>query len=68
MKPKLKIKDLVLIALLTAIYLLIYMASMVPISLLGPYGHAISPGVCGPMATPSAQASAPCFQARCCCL
>lgn len=46
MKPKLKIKDLVLIALLTAIYLLIYMASMVPISLLGPYGHAISPGVC----------------------
>lgn len=46
MKPKLKIKGLVLIALLTAIYLLIYMASMVPISLLGPYGHAISPGVC----------------------
>ena len=46
MKPKLKIKDLVLIVLLTAIDLLIYMASMVPISLPGPYGHAISLGVC----------------------
>lgn len=46
MKDKLKLKDLVLIALLTVIYFLIYMAGMLVITLLGPAGHAISPGIC----------------------
>ena len=43
----LKIKDVVMVALLTALYFIIYniggMASMV----FGPFGHAISPGICG---------------------
>lgn len=47
MKLKFKMKDIVLIALLTAIYILIYMISMPLSSLLGAFGHAISPGICG---------------------
>ncbi|WP_130837121.1 MptD family putative ECF transporter S component [Lachnoclostridium sp. Marseille-P6806] len=47
MNRKLKMKDLVLIALLTAVYMLLYMVSMVVVSVLGPFGHAISPGICG---------------------
>lgn len=46
MKNKLKIKDFVLLALLSALYLVIYLVSTLLISLLGPFGHAISPGIC----------------------
>ncbi|EFI41944.1 MULTISPECIES: MptD family putative ECF transporter S component [Peptoniphilus] len=46
MNKKLKIKDVLLIALLTAVYMIIYMATMVIITPLGALGHAISPGIC----------------------
>lgn len=46
MKNSLKIKDFVLLALLSALYLVIYLISTVLISFLGPFGHAISPGIC----------------------
>lgn len=46
MKNSLKIKDFVLIALLSALYLAIYMVSTIIISFMGPFGHAISPGIC----------------------
>lgn len=46
MKNALKIKDFVLLALLSALYLMTYLVSTVIISFLGPFGHAISPGVC----------------------
>lgn len=41
-----KMKDVVFIALLTAVYMIIYALSMLLISLLGQFGHAISPGIC----------------------
>ncbi len=44
---KLKTKDVVMVALLTALYMIIYMIAMVLVSVLGPIGHAISPGICG---------------------
>ncbi len=44
---KLKLKDLVFIALLTVIYVLIYMAGMTFVSILGPVGHTFSPGIGG---------------------
>ncbi|WP_277046701.1 MptD family putative ECF transporter S component [Solobacterium moorei] len=44
---RLKIKDFVLLALLTALYIIVYFVSMMLISLMGPFGHAISPGICG---------------------
>lgn len=47
MNKKFKTKDLMFVALLTAIYIIIYMISMGLISLLGSFGHAISPGVAG---------------------
>lgn len=47
MNRRLKIKDILLLALLTAIYMIIYMVCMAIISPLGAYGHAISPGICG---------------------
>ncbi len=47
MNRKIKIKDIVLIALLTALYMILYMVAMVPVSALGAFGHAISPGICG---------------------
>ena len=43
----LKMKDFVLLALLTALYIIVYFVAMMIISLMGPFGHAISPGVCG---------------------
>jgi len=43
---KLRIKDVVMIALLTALYLLFYMISGVLVTVLGSFGHAISPGIC----------------------
>ncbi len=46
MDRKLKIKDIVFIALLTAVYFLVYIAATASISLLGQFGHAISPGIC----------------------
>lgn len=52
MNKKLKIKDIVLIALLTALYMIIYIVAMVPASALGAFGHAISPGICGLIAGP----------------
>jgi energy-coupling factor transport system substrate-specific component len=47
MNKQLKIKDIVLIALLTALYMILYIVSMAPASALGAFGHAISPGICG---------------------
>ena len=44
---RLKMKDFVLLALLTALYIIVYFVAMMLISLMGPFGHAISPGVCG---------------------
>jgi len=41
-----KMKDVVTIALLTALYIVFYMIAMVLITPFGPFGHAISPGVC----------------------
>lgn len=46
MKKNLKIKDFVLLALLSALYIVIYMVSTIVISFLGPFGHAISSGIC----------------------
>lgn len=47
MSNKLKIKDILLIALLTAVYMLIYLVIMMIIMPLGGLGHAISPGING---------------------
>ncbi|MCR5213411.1 MAG: MptD family putative ECF transporter S component [Eubacterium sp.] len=44
---KLKIKDFVMIALLTALYMLFYMVASLFVFVLGDFGHAISPGICG---------------------
>ncbi len=44
---KLKIKDVVTIALLTALYLVLYFISSAFVMVLGNFGHAISPGICG---------------------
>ena len=43
---KLKIKDVIMIALLSALYMIFYMLSMVLVTPLGPFGHAISCGIC----------------------
>ncbi|SDB33441.1 energy-coupling factor transport system substrate-specific component [Pseudobutyrivibrio sp. YE44] len=43
---KLKIKDVIMIALLSALYMVFYMLSMVIIAPLGPFGHSISCGIC----------------------
>ena len=45
MSKNLKMKDMVHIALLTAIYIIIYMISMTGFSFLGQFGHTISPGI-----------------------
>ncbi len=50
MKNRLKIKDVVMVALLTALYMVFYMLSSVVITALGAFGHAISPGVCALLA------------------
>lgn len=47
MNNQLKIKDILLIALLTAIYMILYFIVMAAITPLGAFGHAISPGLCG---------------------
>lgn len=44
-KSSLKIKDILLISLLTAIYIVIYFITMIISTPLGALGHAISPGV-----------------------
>lgn len=46
MKLQFKTKDILLLALLTAIYFLLYYVTMMIIIPLGPFGHAISPGLC----------------------
>jgi len=43
---KLKIKDIVMIALLSALYLIFYTLSTALVMVLGAFGHAISPGIC----------------------
>ncbi len=43
---KLKIKDIVLVALLSALYMVFYMVSTTLVMVLGAFGHSISPGVC----------------------
>lgn len=47
MNNNLKIKDILLLSLLTALYILIYFIVMMIITPLGAFGHAISPGICG---------------------
>lgn len=47
MNNKLKTKDILLIALLTAVYLILYFVTMMVITPLGALGHAISPGIAG---------------------
>jgi len=42
---KIKIKDVITVALLTALYLLFYMVSGVAVTFLGQIAHAISPGI-----------------------
>ena len=46
MNNKLKTKDFILIALLTAVYMIIYMVSMLLITPFGALGHSVSPGIC----------------------
>ena len=43
---RLKIKDVVMVALLTALYFIIYMISSGIATVIGAFGHAISPGIC----------------------
>lgn len=50
MNNRLKIKDVLLIALLCAIYMLLYFVSMGIIMPFGPIGHGLSPGVNGLLA------------------
>lgn len=47
MNKKLKIKDILLIALITAVYMLVYFVTMMVSMPLGGFGHAISPGING---------------------
>lgn len=44
---KLKIKDVVMTALLTALYMVFYFISSMGVMVFGQFGHAISPGICG---------------------
>ena len=46
----LKIKDVVMVALITALYLILYMVSGMGTVIFGAMGHAISPGLCGVIA------------------
>lgn len=46
MKNKLKIKDVVTVALLTALYLIFYLGTGAIATFAGSFGHAISPGIC----------------------
>ena len=43
---KLKIKDVVMTSLLTALYMVFYMVASMIVMFLGQFGHAISPGIC----------------------
>lgn len=43
---KLKIKDVVMTSLLTALYMVFYMVASMVVMVLGQFGHAISPGIC----------------------
>ncbi len=43
---KLKIKDVVMTSLLTALYMVFYMVASMIVMVLGQFGHAISPGIC----------------------
>lgn len=46
MKNSFKMKDVVTVSLLSALYIIFFMIAMVIITPLGPFGHAISPGLC----------------------
>ena len=43
---KMKTKNVVMVALLSALYLIVYMLSGALVALFGAFGHAISPGIC----------------------
>lgn len=43
---KLKIKDVVMTSLLSALYMVFYMVASMIVMFLGQFGHAISPGIC----------------------
>ncbi len=43
---RLKVKDIVMIALLSALYMIFYMVAGTAVMVFGAFGHAISPGVC----------------------
>lgn len=43
---RLKMKDIVMVALLTALYMVFYVLSSMITMAIGPLGHAISPGIC----------------------
>ena len=43
---KLKIKDVVMTSLLTALYMVFYMVASMIVMVFGQFGHAISPGIC----------------------
>ena len=43
---KLKIKDVVMTSLLTALYMVFYMVASMAVMVFGQFGHAISPGIC----------------------
>lgn len=47
---KLKTKDIVTVALLSALYMILYMVMGSVASFFGPFGHAISPGFCAILA------------------
>ena len=44
---KLKIKNVVMVSLLTALYMVFYFISSMGVMVFGQLGHAISPGICG---------------------
>lgn len=45
MKNQLKLKEVILIALLTALYIALYLPIMILVNFLGSFGHTISPGI-----------------------
>ena len=46
----LKMKDIVMVALLTAVYFIAYMICSTVSTMFGPFGHSISPGICSLLA------------------
>lgn len=46
MNRRITLKDMLFIALLTALYMVLYFVVMAIVMVIGPFGHAISPGIC----------------------